>query len=163
MKAGKRQREKSSCFLSTWIQLCLKPTPWTLWLWATINNLFPYGFLSWILSFAAKLQQLYPWFSCPFSFLPPGSWTQFSPVPAGEEIRVGFYSKLVALEPFGLYPSPELIRMHPELAQNVTRKKRQGTKKEKSAFQYSNELLQKERKQRAVPLKKCRSAGPRIR
>lgn len=52
--------------------------------------------------------------------------------------------------PFFFFKShlgPELIRVHRELAQNVTgwgvgRGGRQGTKKEKSAFPYSNKLLQ---------------------
>lgn len=50
--------------------------------------------------------------------------------------------------PFLSHLGPELIRVHPELAQNVTGwgvEGGQGTKKEKSAFPYSNELLQEER------------------
>ena len=159
---------RSCCSLSSWIQPCLKPTPWTFQPQASISPPSLRGIES-VLSFAATRQQLYPRSSRPLSpscHLGPGPNSALS-LKAGKP-DPAFIPNWWCPEPFWSHPDPELIRTHRELAQNVTKRKKRKKKKDKEQKKktlhspYSNELLQKERKQTAVvPLKKCHRAGPR--
>lgn len=87
------------------------------------------------MSFAAK-PKLFPHSPVLSSFLPPGPWAQFSLVP--EDRTLSFSFKAVASGAILITPGPELIRTQPELAQNVTRRKKKKDKEQKKKNLHSH-------------------------